>query len=123
MTLKERCQAGEAKLEQVSTALLDPRPEILDRCEAELQEVIAMLTDSVDSPARPVSSGRPSASDRASDKEELLGLRKRIRLLGLQVQNAVHLCQGWAQLGLSEGYTDQGKPALPPGEPLASYEV
>ena len=42
MTLKERCQAGEAKLEQVSTALLDPRPEILDRCEAELQEVIAI---------------------------------------------------------------------------------
>ena len=45
MTLKERCQAGEAKLEQVSTALLDPRPEILDHCEAELQEVIALLSE------------------------------------------------------------------------------
>lgn len=110
MTLKERCQAGEAKLEQVSTALLDPRPETLDRCEAELQQVIGMLSESVDRPA-------------ASDKNELLCLRNRIRLLGLQVQNAVNLCQGWAQLGLSQGYTDQGRPALPPGEPLASYEV
>ena len=113
MTLKERCQAGEAKLEQVSGALLDPRPEILDHCEAELQEVIAMLSESVDSPTRPVS----------SDRRHLLQLRNRIRLLGMQTQNAVNLCQGWAQLGLSEGYTDQGRPALPPSEPQASYEV
>ena len=49
MTLKERCQAGEAKLEQISNALLDPRPEILDHCEAELQEVvIVMLSESAD---------------------------------------------------------------------------
>jgi hypothetical protein len=119
MTLTERCQAGEAKLEQISNALLDPRPEILDHCEAELQEVIGMLSESVDSSASPVSSDRPVASDR----NELLRLRNRIRLLGLQVQNAVNLFQGWAQLGLSQGYTDQGRPALPPSEPLASYEV
>ncbi len=43
MTLQERCQAGEAKLERVSNALLDPRPEILDLCEANLQEVITLL--------------------------------------------------------------------------------
>lgn len=113
MTLKERCQAGETKLEQISNALLDPRPEILDHCEAELQEVIAMLSESVDSPARPVS----------FDRRQLLCLRHRVRLLGLQVQNAVNLCQGWTQLGLSQGYTDQGRPALPPSEPQASYEV
>lgn len=110
MTLKERCQAGEAKLEQVSNALLDPRPEILDHCEAELQEVIEMLSVSVD---------RPTASDR----NDLFRLRNRIRLLGLQVQTSVNLCQGWSQLVLSQGYTDQGRPALPPSEPLASYEV
>jgi hypothetical protein len=119
MTLKERCQAGEAKLEQISKALLDPRPEILDHCEAELQEVIGMLSESADSSARPASSDRLVASD----KNDLLRLRNRIRLLGLQVQNAVNLFQGWAQLGVGQGYTDQGRPAQPPREPLASYEV
>ena len=118
MTLKERCQAGETKLEQISKALLDPRPEILDHCEAELQELIGMLSESVD-PSAPASSGQPVASDRNG----LLRLRSRIRLLGLQVQTAVNLCQGWTQLGSSEGYTDQGRPALPPSEPQASYEV
>jgi hypothetical protein len=113
MTLRERCQAGEAKLEHISNALLDPRPEILDHCDAELQEVIGMLRESADSPARPL----------ASDRSELLKLRRRARLVALQVQNAVNLCQGWTQLGLSQGYTDQGRPAVPPSEPQASYEV
>jgi len=113
MTLKERCHAGEAKLEQVSNALLDPRPEILDHCEAQLQEVIASLGEPADSSARPA----------VSDRNELLRLRRRIRVLALQVQNAINLCQGWAQLGLSEGYTDQGQLAVPPSEPRASFEV
>ena len=123
MTLKQRCQAGEAKLEQLSNALLDPRPEILDYCEAELQEVIAMLTgepaDSVAAPA--VSDGRCPA-DRA-DRNDLFRLRHRTRLLGMQVQNAVNLCQGWIQMDLSQGYTEQGRPAVPPSEPAASFEV
>jgi len=132
MTLKERCQAGEAKLEQISNALLDPRPEILDHCEAELQEVVTLLQgDPADASADPAVSGRPAAFDRpvasdrpdASDRSDLLRLRRRIRLLSLQVQSAINLCQGWAQLGLSQGYTDQGRPATPPSEPLASYEV
>ncbi len=118
MTLKERCQAGEATLEQVSAALLDPRPEILDRCEAELQEVIASLESA---PADCVASG--VSSDRLEDRSELLRFRNRIRLLALQAQHATNLCQGWAQLGLSEGYTDQGRPALTPSEPQTSYEV
>jgi len=113
MTLQERCQAGEAKLEQVSTALLDPRPEILDRCEADLQEVIACLEEPAERSARPL----------ASDRNELLRIQRRVRLLALQVQTAMNLCQGWAQLVLGQGYTDQGTPAVPPSEPLASYEV
>jgi hypothetical protein len=120
MTLKERCQAGEAKLERISNALLDPRPEILDHCQAELQEVIAILGgDSVGAHASLPASGPPVASDRNA----LLRLRHRIRLLALQVQNAVNLCQGWTQLGVSQGYTEQGAPAVPLSEPLASYEV
>jgi len=113
MTLKERCQAGEAKLERVSHALLDPRPEILDHCEAELQEVIAILDEPANASARPA----------ISDRNELLRLRGRIRLVTLQVQNALNLCQGWTQLDLSQGYTDQGLPVLPPMEPQASFEV
>jgi hypothetical protein len=120
MTLKERCQAGEAKLEQVSNALLDPRTEILDHCETELQEVIILLEcESADSPARSALSDRSDASAR----NDLLRLRHRIRLLALQVQNAVNLCQGWTQLGLSQGYTDDGRPAVPLSEPAASFEV
>jgi hypothetical protein len=114
MTIQERCQAGEAKLEQVSNALLDPRPEILNVCETNLQEVITLLAGEP-----PDSIGRPVVSDR----KELLRLRHRVRMLAMQAQNAVNLCQGWTQLGLSQGYTDQGRPALPLSEPLASYEV
>jgi hypothetical protein len=108
MTLQERCQAGEAKLEQVSTALLDPRPEVFDRCEADLQEVITLLESN---PAD------------ASVRGDLLRFRDRVRLLALQTQHATNLCQGWIQLGRSEGYTDQGTPLLPASEPRTSYEV
>ena len=112
MTLPERCQTGETKLEQVSHLLLEPRLEILNRCEAELQEVIAMLESPIDSPG-----------DRQADRKELLRLRGRIRMLALQVQSAVNLCQGWVQLGQNQGYTDQGRPVVPESEPLTSYEV
>ena len=114
MTLKERCQAGEDKLEQVSTALLDPRPEVLDRCEAELQDVIALLQ------SEPLET---SVANKLADKNDLLRLRQRIRLLAMQAQQATNLFQGWAQLCLGQGYTDQGMPALPPSEPQSSYEV
>jgi hypothetical protein len=111
MTLKERCQAGEANLEQVSNALLDPRPETLDSCEAHLQEVIGWLQDEAGLDGEPM------------DRADLLRLRQRVRILALQVQHATNLCQGWAQLGLSQGYTEQGIPALPASEPRSSYEV
>lgn len=108
MTLKERCQTGESKLELVSAALLDPRPEILDTCESDLQEVIALLE------------GEPAT---LNDKADLLRLQQRVGLLGLQVQQATNLCQGWLQLIVSSGYTDDGRPSVPPSEPSASYEV
>jgi hypothetical protein len=115
MTLKERCQAGEAKLQEVSTALLDPRPETLNRCEAELQDLIGLLEGYAMLEKEPRNS--------SGLKSDLLGLRHTLRLLALQVQNATNLCQGWAQLSLSQGYTDQGKPALQLSQPQSSYEV
>jgi hypothetical protein len=93
MTLKERCQAGEAKLEQISAGLLDPRPEILDLCETELQEVVTLLESEL----------TDASSDRAQHRTDLQRLRQRARLLGLQAQQATNLCQVLAQLGLSEG--------------------
>ena len=113
MTLTERCQAGEAELDRISAALLDPRIENLDRCETDLREIVSLLESETAS----------RSADPVKDRGALLRLRNRIRLLALQVQNAANLCQGWAQLSLSQGYTEQGRPALAPSEPHSSYEV
>jgi len=114
MTIQERCKTAEAKLEEISTALLDYRPETLEACEAELEEIARLLSSETLEPSE-----RPVASDRSA----LLGLRKRSALLGVQVQQAVNLYRGWAQLRLSEGYTNQGMPVLPTSTPQTSYEV
>lgn len=114
MTIQERCKTAETRLEEISTALLDYRPETLERCETELEEIAASLqAGSLEQSEHPV----------AGDRGALLRLRKRAALLGLQVQQAANLCRGWAQLQLSEGYTSQGRPVLPPSAPQASYEV
>ena len=112
MTLQERCQAAEAKLEAISNALLDCHPETLERSEVELHEIAALLDCTLDPTARPV----------PSDRVRLMRLRQRGQLLGFQAQHAANLCQGWAQLQRSEGYTDQGRPVLPASVPQASYE-
>jgi hypothetical protein len=110
--------AGEAKLEKVSTALLDPRPGTLERCEADLHELIAQLqSESEQMSARSVDYACPE------DRTAILRLRYRNRLLALQVQNSVNLFQGWVQLGLSQGYTERGTPELPPSDSFTSYEV
>ena|ERR1041385_1205403 len=114
MTLQERCRTAEAKLEEISTALLECRTETLERCEGELQEIAALLHADSLNPAT-----LPGPEDRAA----LIRFRKRGRLLSLQAQHAANLCQGWAQLGVSEGYSPQGQPVLPRSEPQTSYEV
>jgi hypothetical protein len=113
MTPKEIFQESEARLDTVSRALLDPRPEILDYCEGQLQEVIESLE----------SAGSSGAAAGAEERAELVAFHRKLRLLAMQTQNAVNLCQGWTQLGLSQGYTDQGKPVPPLTEPQIGYEV
>src|SRR5678815_1505537 len=81
MTIKERCKTAEAKLEEISTALLDYRPETLEACEAELEEIAGLLASETLEPSE-----RPVASDRPA----LMSLRKRSAFLGLQVQQAVN---------------------------------
>ena len=112
MTLQERCQAAEAKLEAISNALLDCQPETLERCETELHEIAGLLDCTLGILTRPV----------PADRAGLMRLRQRGQLLGFQAQHAANLCQGWAQLQLSEGYTDQGRPVLPASAPQTSYE-
>ena len=111
MTIQERCKTAEAKLEEISTALLDPAAVFLDGCNGDIAGLLDC--ESLKSSELPVSADHPA----------LLGLRKRSALLGLQIQQAANLCQGWAQLRLGEGYTNQGQPVLPPSAPRASYEV
>ena len=112
MTLKDRCNAGEAKLDRVSAALLKPSTEVLDACEADLLEVIGLLE------------GASGKSEHLREgRQDLVRLLHRTRMLSLQVQQAANLCQGWAQLCLGQGYTDQGRPAVPLTEPRSSYEV
>ena len=113
MTPNEKYQSSESNLDAVSKALLDPRPEILEYCEEQLQEVIDTLESAE---AASITSG-------AESRAALIRLRQKARLLGMQTQNAIHLCQGWTQLGLSQGYTEQGKLVLPLTEPQTSYEV
>jgi len=109
MTLTKRCQAGEAKLDAVARALADPRPEILNYCAGELQEVLDLLES--------------AESWVPSNRADLTRLRKKVRVLEMQTQNALNLLQGWTQLGLTQGYTEQGTPVLPLREPQSSYEA
>ncbi len=113
MTFAEYCHTSQEKLDAVSRALPDPRPEILEYCEAELQDVIALLETAKSS----------VPLERRGKRGELMRLRHEVRVLAMQAQNAVNLCQGWTQLSFSQGYTDQGTPVLPLSQPQTSYEV
>jgi hypothetical protein len=85
MTIKERCKTAEAKLEEISTALLDYRPETLEACEAELEEIARLLSaETLEPSERPV----------ASDRPVLMSLRKKSAFLGLQVQQAESMPAG-----------------------------
>jgi hypothetical protein len=111
MTLQERCQTAEARLRALSGTLLEPGPQALDRCEAELKDVIELLAA--------YRNPRPGASDRAG----LVALRAAARSMAVQVRQAANMCDGLVQLHWSTGYTEQGRPALLEGEPQTSYEA
>mgnify|MGYP001795767389 CR=1 FL=1 len=95
MTIKERCKTAEAKLEEISTALLDYRPETLAACAAGLEGIARLLSSETLEPSE-----RPVASDRPAP----LGFRKGSALLGLSVRTAVDLCRGAGLFRLSGGY-------------------
>jgi hypothetical protein len=114
VTLQEVCLEAEARIRLIQRTLLDPQPELLDRCRMELGEVIELLEPRVTELL-----AAPNESDRAA----LERLRQAVAQIGTRVDQAANLCQGWAQLRLSTGYTAQGRPALPIESPKASFEA
>lgn len=116
MTLAERCGQLEARLRTLQSNLCPPDAGRLERCEGELHEVIRLLTDCV-------VDERSTPDNRPGAEAALRQLRATTRQLGAQVEHGLNLCQGWAQIHVSAGYTDQGRPILAGAENSASYDA
>ena len=112
-SINDACLHAAAKLGEARQLLLDPRPASVDRCQSELQEVVAMLEALISKGALPSNPGVSSA---------LLGIRRSAQALKLQIEVASNLCFGWIQLRLGAGYTAQGLPILIPRESGSSFE-
>ena len=114
MTLQEVCLEAEARIRRIQETLIDPQTELLDRCESALRDVIDLLE-----PRLTEMPAGPNGPDRAA----LSQLRRTVAQLASQVALAANLCQGWAQLRLSTGYTAQGRPALTIEGSKATFEI
>jgi hypothetical protein len=112
-SLLEACAEIETAIRAVQYLLLDPRPEALDRCEAELTKVIQIMEGLISGPSQ---ERNPAA---AASLHQIGGGVKR---LGLQIAHASNLHLGWAQLRLVTGYTSQGLPVFKTGEERSSFE-
>jgi|SRR5271170_55822 len=113
-TILEACLGAEVKLREARQFLLDSRPEAVERCQSELQQVVAVLEKLV--AAEPLQSNPPASS-------ALLRVRRLAHLLRLQIEFASNLCSGWIQLRLGAGYTEQGLPVLVRRESGSSFEA
>jgi hypothetical protein len=116
MTLAERCSQLEARLRTLQSNLCPPDASRLERCEGELHEVIRLLTDCV-------VDERSTPDNRPAAQAALRQLRATTRQLRAQVEHGLNLCQGWAQVHVSAGYTDQGRPILAGTENNACYDA
>jgi hypothetical protein len=110
----ESCHAAEAKIQDVEKLLLEPCPEILDRCEKELREVIGLLEGLV-------SAGKRDWTPEAV--EGLYRIRRRAGTLRRQIEHASNLWAGWLQLRLGTGYTERGRPVFSGQEPGSTFEA
>jgi hypothetical protein len=110
------CRDAVARLQQVRRLLLDPQPEVLERCQAELGRVTIALTALV-------SSGLAGAS--LELRTSLNDIKTLAGVLQHQIQHATNLCLGWNQLwrGTSTGYTERGLPVIASGGSTRSFEV
>jgi hypothetical protein len=113
-SIDDACLYADAKLREVQRLLLDMRPEAVERCQSELQQVIAVLQ-------KLVSEGSREPNPRVSST--LVRIRRSARALKLQIEYASNLYWGWIQLRLGAGYTQQGRPLLVMREPGSSFEA
>jgi hypothetical protein len=112
MKIEEHCREAEVRLQEVQIRLAEPSAEQMAVCEAELHAIIRSLPD----PRTPL-----ALDDR--DRALLQRLKRMIRQVSLRVEHGTRLCQGWAQLRNSAGYTNQGRPVLASFESKASFEA
>jgi hypothetical protein len=112
-SIDDACLYAEAKLREVRQMLLDARPEVVERCQSELQQIVTVLE-------RLVSGGALQPNPDVSSA--LIGIRRSAHALKLQIECASNLCFGWIQLRLGAGYSAQGLPVLIANEPGSSFE-
>lgn len=112
MKLEEHCLEAEARLRGLEERLREFRPEAMDHCLQEIPRVLDSLQQWIASPG-PVD---------ARDRDALKTLRETTGRLLLRAEYGNHLCQGWIQLRLGVGYTNQGRPWVLGAESSATYE-
>lgn len=110
----ESCHAAEAKIQDIEKLLLEPSPEILERCERELREVIGLLEGLI-------SAGKRNWSPEAVDG--LYRIQRKACSLRKQIDHASNLWAGWLQLRLGTGYTERGRPVFSGQEPGSTFEA
>jgi hypothetical protein len=112
-TLLDACLRAETRIQEIRQILLEPRPDAVERCQSELQQVVAVLEGLISK--APFSFDPPASL-------ALRRLRRSAHALKLQIEVASNLCFGWIQLRLGAGYTAQGLPVLIASEPGSSFE-
>jgi hypothetical protein len=110
----DSCRSVEAKIDEIARRLLDPKPEAIDRCHNELQQVAVVLRHLVSEGGFPRNSALSSI---------LSGIRRSAQTLRIQAECASNLCSGWLQLRLGSGYTEKGLPLLVRSEPGSTFEA
>lgn len=113
MSAVETCLATEAKIREVQRLLLESRPETLDRCAAELSEVVTALEELVSAGPRQWS---------PAETELFQQMKRAASGLQGQIDHASHLWTGWLQLWMGAGYTKQGLPVFANREARSCFE-
>ena len=113
-TAVESCRQAQIRIREVQRLLLDPRPQTLDLCEAELSRIAAVLKELVSSDSSAWGPGMLAS---------LQQVQRGARRLGQQIEHASNFCLGWIQLSFGTGYTRQGRPVFANREAGTSFEA
>lgn len=114
MSPQESCQAIEQKIQAAQELIINPSPETMERCLAELSRVASILEGLATGNSRDWSPEVHASFHR---------VRAAARRLGLQIEHASNLWRGWIQLRMGTGYTRQGLPELTQGTSRSSVEA